>query len=137
MKLYIATIILGVFTTVVSAQHDVTKFLGIPVDGYKSQIIKKLEDKGYKYDAYTDMLTGEFNGYDVNISIVTNNNKVYRIFIQDANYTSETSIRIRFNKLVDQFNNNKRYLPLSDDNQYLTDNEDISYQIRKALGVIA
>lgn len=56
----------------VYAQKEVTKFLGIPVDGYKSEMIQKLKAKGYKYNSTTDCLEGEFNGIDVGIMVVTN-----------------------------------------------------------------
>ena len=63
-----------------SAQIEVTKFLGIPVDGNKQQMIQKIKEKGYLYNSNYDRLEGEFNGRDVFIYVVTNNNKVYRIF---------------------------------------------------------
>ena len=62
---------------------------------------------------------------DVHIYIATNNNKVYRIMVCDANTQSEADIKIRFNKLVSQFENNKRYTAL--DKYTLSDTEDISY----------
>ena len=43
------------------------------------------------------MLEGEFNGRPVYVSVVTNNNMVYRIFIQDQMTMNETEIKIRFN----------------------------------------
>ena len=63
-------------TTAVAQEKDVTKFLGIPVDGAKSDMIQKLKEKGFVPSSYKDMLEGEFNGTDVYISVVTNNNKV-------------------------------------------------------------
>lgn len=113
------------------AQNDVTTFLGIPVDGSKKDMIRKLEGKGYVYDNVRDVLTGEFNGRDVIISVVTNNNKVYRICLQDANYVSETDVRIRFNTLCRQFKNNERYFSgLNESIDYTIDeDEDISYEM--------
>ena len=58
-------------------------FLGIPVDGTKSAMIQKLKAKGYTYNATLDILEGEFNGQPVFISVVTENNKVYRICLLD------------------------------------------------------
>ena len=112
-----------------TAQNDVTKFLGIPVDGTKAEMIRKLKAKGFTSSPYDkDILTGEFNGRDVEIHVVTNNNKVYRIMVVDANYTDETAIRIRFNRLCQQFNENKKYI--SPDEEYMISNtEDISYEI--------
>lgn len=113
------------------AQKDVTQFLGIPVDGAKSEMIQKLKEKGYTISPYKkDVLVGEFNGTDVNIHIVTNNNKVCRIMVDDANTMGETDIRIRFNNLLQQFKNNKKYLPLPDSSMSkytIPDDEDISY----------
>lgn len=113
----------------VCAQREVTKFLGIPVDGYKPEMIQKLKAKGFIYDQKNDCLTGEFNGVDVVLKIVTNNNKVYRIMLSDAHQRSETDIRIRFNNLIDQFSRNKRYLCANPSKFLIPDNEDISYEM--------
>ena len=110
------------------AQNDVTQFLGIPVDGTKTDMIQKLKAKGFTYDATNDVLKGEFNGQDVLIAIVTENNKVYRICVIDKNETSESQIKIRFNKLCNQFENNKKYLSLGKD-QTISESEDISYEM--------
>ena len=97
------------------AQKDVTQFLGIPVDGNKSEMIQKLKDKGFTINPnLKNVLDGEFNGIDVNIYILTNNNKVRRIAVMDANPSSEANIKIRFNNLLKQFQNNARYLSTSD-----------------------
>ena len=110
------------------AQTNVTKFLGIPVDGTKSAMIQKLKAKGFVYDSSYDWLEGEFNGQQVKISILTENNKVWRIALQDAYPKGETQIKIRFNTLCNQFEQNKKYLP-AQDNQRLSENENISYEI--------
>jgi hypothetical protein len=113
------------------AQKHITEFLGIPVDGYKPEMIKKLRDKGYVISpSNKDVLVGEFNGVEVEIHIGTNNNKVYRIMVTDANPRSEGDIKIRFNKLYQQFENNKKYMPdpLST-SDYISEDEDISYEL--------
>ena len=112
-----------------SAQNDVTTFLGIPVDGFKSEMKQKLVSKGFvpKKVGTNEFLEGEFNGTDVRVFIVTNNNKVYRIMLCDANTQNESNIKIRFNKLVSQFENNKRYTSL--DKYTLSDEENISYEM--------
>lgn len=127
LTLIITTLLLSVS---VFAQEDVTKFLGIPIDGFKSEMIKKLKAKGYTEHPYKkDVLVGEFNGRDVEISVVTNNNKVYRIFIQDAYAVDEYNIKIRYNKLCEQFESNKRYISLDVDGQSIPEDEDISNQM--------
>ena len=114
-----------------TAQKDVTKFLGIPVDGYKAEMRTKLIAKGFTYNRQYDYLEGEFNGRKVTLSIATNNNKVYRIMLIDANACSETDIKIRFNNLCRQFAKNKKYVPSSMDvSEYIIpDDEDISYEM--------
>ena len=111
------------------AQLDVTQFLGLPVDGSKANMIQKLEHKGFIHSIIgeDDVLTGEFNGTDVNIFIVTNKNKVCRIVVCDANAINEASIRIRFNILCEQFKNNKNYFTLGD--HTIPEDEDISYEM--------
>lgn len=123
--------VLLIFPITLFAQKDVTQFLGIPVEGSKSEIIQKLKDKGFTSNLYKkDILEGEFNGVEVNLHIVTNNNKVYRIMVAGVNKLSETEVRIRFNNLLKQFNSNKKYFPIPDTTlakYMIQDDEDISY----------
>ncbi len=109
----------------VQAQNrEVTKFMGIPIDGTKTAMIQKLKAKGFTYNARLDRLEGEFNGRDSYISVVTNRNKVYRIVVRDANYSSERNIKNRFNTLVRQFlENNKRYMPTDVVGNYIIDDD--------------
>ena len=116
----------------VSAQKDVTTFLGIPVDGTKTEMKKKLMAKGFtpKFEDGTEFLEGEFNGRDVQIYIVTNNNKVYRLMLADKLLVDEANIKIRFNTLVGQFERNSRYsAPIEIEDQRIPDKEDISYEM--------
>jgi hypothetical protein len=112
------------------AQKDITQFLDIPVDGYKPEVIKKLKDKGFTISTSSkDVLVGEFNGTKVNIQIVTNNNKVCRIMVSDASEMNVANIKIRFNKLCEQFKNNKKYIQLSVTDYTISEDEDISYMM--------
>ena len=74
------------------------------------------------------MLEGEFNGQPVFISVVTENNKIYRICIFDKNETTASQIKIRFNTLCRQFEKNGKYLPVND-YQEIGESEDISYEM--------
>lgn len=112
-----------------NAQKDVTKFLGIPVDGYKTEMKKKLIDKGFTYDAQNDRFEGEFNGQNVYVYIVTNNNKVWRIAVSDANFVGETDIKIRFNKLCNQFEKNDKYIKASLKEYRLSESDKIAHEI--------
>ena len=129
MKKLLFSLLATLLTLSLYAQNDVTTFLGIPVDGFKSEMRQKLIAKGFtpKKVGTKEYLEGEFNGTDVHIFIATNNNKVYRIMVCDANTQDEANIKIRFNKLVNQFENNKRYTAL--DQYTISDTEDISYEM--------
>lgn len=124
-------IVLAMIATITSfaQQKDVTSFLGIPVDGTVLSLKQKLVSKGFVPKKFGDeeYLEGEFNGCNVNVYIRTNNNKVYRIMVADNNTVDEAQIKIRFNILVSQFENNKRYISLG--KYTLSDEEDISYEM--------
>ncbi len=128
MKKFLSFAISLLLAVAAYAQKDVTKFLGIPVDGTKSEMIRQLKAKGFTSTTFdSNILEGEFNGRDVLIKVITNNNKVWRIGIMDKDNVSETNIRIRFNRLVSQFENNSNYL--SDGAEPISENEDISYEM--------
>lgn len=55
------------------------------------------------------------------------NGKVARIMVSDENTMDETDIKIRFNRLCQQFNDNGKYFSLGDFT--IPENEDISYEI--------
>lgn len=127
--LTLAVVLMTTIALFAQEKKDVTKFLGIPVDGYKSEMISKLKAKGFTSTSRDkNILEGEFNGKDVELHVVTNNNKVYRIMVADKNYVSETSIRIRFNNLLNQFENNSKYI--GDSNKPISEDEDLDYEIR-------
>ncbi|MCM1318231.1 MAG: hypothetical protein NC241_08685 [Bacteroides sp.] len=124
--IFVATLMLGLVCA--AQEREVTKFLGIPVDGTKSEMIQKLKAKGFTpTESDKDVLEGEFNGHDVRIYTVTNNRKVYRIRLADENKINETSIKIRFNNLVSQFEKNRKYRSYG--SQRIADDEDISYEM--------
>ncbi len=127
MKHFITFLLAITIAFAASAQKDITKFMGIPVDGSKTEMIQKLKAKGFVYDAQYDFLTGEFNGRDVTIHVATNNNKVYRIMVIDANGTSEGDIKRRFNRLCEQFDNNDKYFSVGDFT--IGEDVDISYEM--------
>ena len=128
MRKFITLIAMIVLAAGLHAQKDVTKFLGIPVDGTKSEMIQKLKAKGFTYNQKYDIMEGEFNGEKVNIAIATNNNKVWRIMVVDQTSRNETQIRIRFNNLLSQFENNSKYASYQS-NAMIEENEDIGYGI--------
>lgn len=92
-------------------------------------MIKKLKEKGFVSSEYDkEMLEGEFNGTDVYVHVVTNNNKVWRIAIEDVNVQDEYGIVLRFNRLCGQFENNRNYSKIDVDFR-IPDYEDIEYEM--------
>ena len=129
MKKILTLIALLMLVGTMQAQRQVTTFLGIPVDGTKAEMKRKLVAKGFTPKGYGDneYLEGEFNGRDVQLFIVTNHNKVYRIAVADADRVDEANIRIRYNTLIQQFEANDKYetiraIPINEDT-------DISYEM--------
>ena len=134
MKKLLSITMLLAFAIAGYAQQEktVTQFLGIPVDGSKTEMIRKLQAKGFQHTEAAEFrgadLEGEFNGQNVYIVIITNNNKVYRIIVADKNQIDETNIKIRFNRLCNQFTNNPKYISPQD--YTILESEDIGYNIR-------
>ena len=127
MKKFITIMTFMMILSVPLFSQNTIKFLGIPIDGTKQQMITALESKGFEYNHEYDILSGEFNGTDVDILIQTVNNEVWRLAICDRSGTSEENIKIRFNILFRQFLNNGKYY-LSDGN-VIDEDEDISYEM--------
>ena len=128
MKKILSVLMLLLLSISIYAQQNVTKFLGIPVDGSKAAMIQELRAKGFTYNLLTDCLEGEFNGENVYILIQTNKNKVWRIIVYDKTRRDERQIKIRFNKLFQQFEDNSKYI-ISETSYMLSDSENISYEI--------
>ena len=129
MKRFLLTLLFVLMTVAAIAQDNNTiKFLGIPVDGTKKEMISKLQAKGYEYDSSSDILFGEFNGTNVFITVQTVNNRVWRIAIIDSKINSdEANIIIRYNRLFEQLSNNSKYEVA--DGSTLEEKEDISYEM--------
>ena len=131
---------LMLLTLSLSAQNDgVIKFLGIPVDGTKDEMISKLKQKGFTFDD-NDMFEGEFNGDNIYGGIQTYNNKVYNIrFFYNTSGFSKSIIIHKFNSLVLKYDVNEKYLSninfdkeMNDIDTYQIDTyEDIGYEMKK------
>ena len=120
--------ILIMCSTVFGQSESTLKFLGIPVDGSKSEMVAALKSKGFEYDSESDFLIGDFNGRESHIGIVENHGKVYRVVVFDANTCDAGEIRIRFNNLIHQFENNDKYYYIVQ-NEMIPEDEDIHYEI--------
>ena len=141
MRKFLTLLAMIAISASVFAQKEVTKFMGIPVDGSPTEMIKKLKAKGFKTDEDfiqavkrgsvdwdgPEWLIGRFNGTKVRVALHVEQNKVWRIYLSDKDNRDETQIKIRFNTLVRQFENNDKYVYFYE--QTIADDEDISYQM--------
>lgn len=128
MKKALSIMFLAVVSIVCLAQNvGAPKFLGIPIDGTKSQFVTKLKSKGFIYSSFDDCYKGQFNGQDVRVYVHTNHSVVDRVYVAFP-YRSEEDVKIEYNILLQQFHSNGKYLDLSF-NERIPDDEDISYEI--------
>lgn len=124
------------------SQSDVTLFKGIAIDGTKERMVKALKKQGFKesnedlrflrtgfYGLESgELLSGEFNGMQVIVSIIENKGKVCGIGVIEDLKRNEAQIKRAFNDLVEQFNNHKNYKPYKE-NQKIAESEWISYNM--------
>ena len=89
------------------------KFLGIPIDGGKKEVISKLTELGFQKEYGEDILTGIFNGENVKLQISTNHGIVDRIIVEYPSTSSNNDTRIKYNTLLSRFNRNAKYVSLS------------------------
>lgn len=131
MKKFLVLFLLSIFSLSVFSQtpKNTLTFLGFPVDGTKEKMIQNLNTKGFVYDSRNDVLTGRFNGRNVNVFISTNYGKVDRIFVSDYAETERQSEIINaFNILVKQFQENPKYQELLPNDEIKND-ENIYHKI--------
>lgn len=103
------------------------KFLGIPIDGPKEQLIEKIKAKGFRSSPYREYLVGQFNGQDVEVYVVDNHDTAYRVFVAFPE-TSAYRVRLEYNHLLNQFLRNDKYLPIKAFEE-IPESEDISYEM--------
>lgn len=129
MKRILLTFLTLLIAFVSYSQSFPTKFMGIPIDGTKSNMINALKAKGFTYNNYNDWLTGQFNGMDVILKITTNKNKVDRILVVNSEPFNEQQIKSQYNALVNQFKKNKKYINPGETDYTIPESENISYEI--------
>lgn len=104
------------------------KFMGIPVDGTKQEMIKSLEKMGFSYLPSRDLSFGEFNGNQVAIYVQTVKGKVWRLIVMEPGIPSEDLAKYRFNKLFRQLSDSKKYIYIG--GEKIDDNEKLRYNLK-------
>lgn len=119
------------------AQSDVTKFLGIPVDGSVEEMVRKLEAKGFKktypYDeSRSNFFTGNYDG-DRNAKIILFSNRegiVYQIrVIKEEQIFNSNLAKYKYNSLVHRFSEKWTYF--SANGSEIPEEEDIDEEFRE------
>lgn len=130
MRKIVLGIVLSLVCSVIVAQETKLKFLGIPVDGSKKEFFDQLKEKGFEIIEYEGEIyaEGEFNGKNSIISARTVNRKIDRVVVQWGEYISEGQIKIVYNDLIKQFENNGKYISMLE-KQNISENEDIEYEM--------
>ena len=103
------------------------KFLGIPIDGTEAQFAAKLRAKDFTYNSANKTYRGQFNGKDVDVFIHTNHGLVDRVYVSFPKINEE-SIRVEYNRLLNQFKENSKYMDFSM-NESIPEEDDISYEM--------
>lgn len=132
MRRFFLSLIFVLATLFLRAQSDVTKFLGIPVDGPKHEMITRLQQRGFER-FFMDgkmYLTGKYNGEDVRVEIVTTNNKVSHILVLSHYLLTASGAKKIFNNLCRQYSNNSNYVSLMSKYSIIPQEENISYEMR-------
>lgn len=132
MKKIIALLAMLMAVMLCNAQEKkgVTTFMGIPVDGTYTEMIQKLRNQGFTWNTTYGLLEGEFNGDNVIIDVQTVKRKVWRVVVLIKKQYDETQVKIKFNRMCQQFERSPKYVSLfGTESQEIGDEEDISYEM--------
>ena len=129
-KLLLLAFVFTMLTVQTITGAQTTRFLGIPVDGPKSEMVQKLIEKVYNYHADEDYFTGFYFGSPVYLFIQTVNGKVSRVVVYDIPQRSEDEIRDRFNLVYDKFKMSSRYTQYQSDTK-IAEKESIARKMRQ------
>ena len=124
----IATTLLA---TNMMAQNYPTKFLGIPIEGTKQEMIQKIRERGFTYNRQLDCLTGVFNGEKVVIGLRAYEGKVCQVMVGSLQTYSEKQIKAKFNNLMKLFNEDPYYISTHLDQKFIDKKEKISKEMSK------
>ncbi len=128
-KIFLSAILL-LSSIIIYAQRKVIEYMGIPIDGTKSEMIRKLQAKGGEYISafdWVEMKNGNRTSY---ITINTYNDKVWRLVITPFGWptSDEAKVKAHYNDLCNMCEGPLYYpirevLPISDE-------ENIAYEMK-------
>ena len=118
-------------TPFLNRQKEITKFLGIPVDGTRSEMIKKLKKKGFSATpTFGDfVLEGKFKGNDVYLYMFDYKDKVFSVYVRDKKPISEADIKERYHSICRKFKYSSHYISIL--NFKIPCGENLSYEMQE------
>lgn len=102
-------LVILMFLVVVSNAQEVIDFMGIPIDGPVSEMIAKLEEKGFRKMERNGIWEGFLDGVPVQLNIRLSKDKVYEIDICYDVEDDHAQIAQCINGLVSKFKDNPKY----------------------------
>ena len=133
----LTSLVCALISVMALAQSDVTKFLGIPVDGSVDTMARKLEAKGFKreypYDeSRSNFFIGKYDG-DNNAEIILFSNRdgiVYQIrVVKEEKIFNANLAKYKYNSLIRRFNEKWTYYNLY--GSEIPEEEDIAEKFRE------
>lgn len=127
------TIVLSLLLTLtMSAQSNITTFMGIPVDGTKESMTMKLLKNGVEKRG-RDLMIDDVLGTSYFIRLMTNKGKVYRISMTEAKGTEDMNTIInKFYSIVEEYKENTQlYCELEPNHPVMAENDEIKKQYIK------
>ena len=103
------------------------KFMGVSIDGNKTEVTNKLRQRGFKCNNNFGYLEGYVNNKKVILNIEDCYGKVFRIYYSEKSTRDKIKIINRFNTLLKQFEKDKNYIKISGD--IIPEDENISYNM--------
>lgn len=117
------SIVLLMMASLAVPAQKATVFMGVKVDGSKSDVVRKLKSAGFSDGTKPYDLTGEVNGKMSEVSILTHKGKVWRIEVRDYSpYASADDAVRRYNRLIDVFRKDNSYTEY-EQNPYTSETE--------------
>ena len=107
--------------------ENVLKFMGVPVDGTKELMERRLKEKGFSGESWNDYLEGIFNGEKVRVYIGTNHGIVDRIRVVYPSIDDRLT-RVKYNTLLSRFGRNSKYTELRE-NHEIAEKEAVAYKM--------
>lgn len=107
MKRLLATLLM--FLALTSYAQDVIDFMGIPIDGSVSEMVAKLQEKGFRKTDKPGTLEGLNDDIPVQLDIHVSKDKVYEIDIRYDVEDNKAQIVQCINNLVSKFKDNPKY----------------------------